>query len=146
MSRSGEVTVAWADGEYRFRLGWGEIEHIQEACDAGPFVVLDRLRNGSLKTQDVVTPIMQGLLGGGMDVADARKLVDLWVRKRPLAESILTAQAVLAAALYGAEDEPVEEFAPGKPEREARPTSRMARSGSRRSTASAPPAASAPPR
>lgn len=44
MSRDGSITLPWADGKYMFRLGWGELEALQEACDVGPYIVADRLR------------------------------------------------------------------------------------------------------
>jgi hypothetical protein len=44
MSRNAEVTLPWADGDYRFRLGVGELELLQEATDCGPYVLADRFR------------------------------------------------------------------------------------------------------
>lgn len=117
MSRHGNVTLAWADGDYAFRLGWGELIHVQEACDAGPVEVMNRLGQGRWRVQDIEAPILHGLLGGGMTAERARALVRTWVRERPLAESISPAQAILAAAIIGdpkAEDE--SDTQPGKPE------------------------------
>lgn len=44
MSRNAEISFSWADGDYRFRLGVGELELLQEATDCGPYVLADRLR------------------------------------------------------------------------------------------------------
>lgn len=45
MKRNAEITLPWADGDYTFRLGWGELELLQEECDAGPYVIAERLRS-----------------------------------------------------------------------------------------------------
>lgn len=44
MSRNAEITLSWADGDYRFRLGAGELEILQEETGYGPYVLADRLR------------------------------------------------------------------------------------------------------
>lgn len=44
MKRNAEITIAWADGDHRFRLGAGELELLQEETDFGPYVLADRLR------------------------------------------------------------------------------------------------------
>lgn len=114
MSRSAKVTLGWAEGEYDFRLAWAQLMALQEACDAGPAHVLERLSRGTWRLQDVEQPILQGLLGAGMEAAEARRLVKTYVKDQPLSENIMVAMAVLSAAILGVEDEPVEEFA-GKP-------------------------------
>lgn len=116
MSRHGDITLAWADGEYRFRLGWGELIALQEDCDAGPAHILERLATGRWLVQDLRAVILHGLLGGGLEAARARTLVRRHVEEAPLSESVLVAQAVLLAALRGADDDPAEIPAPGKEE------------------------------
>ena len=49
-----------------------------------------------------------------MDKEEARKLVKKFVEDRPLTESVLTAQAILAGALFGAEDDPTGESQAGE--------------------------------
>lgn len=127
MSRSGKVTLGWADGEYAFRLGWAQLGAVQEACDAGPAWVLNRLHSGEYRTHDIEAPIFQGLLGGGMEPAQARKLVRLYVHEQPLAENVLVARAILAAAIVGVEDEPPDL---GKPRAAAGTTSPLSPEGS----------------
>ncbi|MGU3494212.1 gene transfer agent family protein [Xanthobacteraceae bacterium A53D] len=111
MSRDARLDLDWADGTYAFRLGWGELELLQEACDAGPYVVLGRLTDGTWRMQDVAETIRCGLIGGGMSTTDAVRKVRTYVKDRPPAESLMTAQAVLSAGLVGAPDEQL-----GKPE------------------------------
>lgn len=107
MSRDASIVLDWADGTYAFRLAWGELEKLQEACDAGPYVVLNRLIDGSWRVSDISAVIRLGLIGGGMVPADALKKVRSYVEDRPPMESITIAQAVLSAAIVGAPDEEV---------------------------------------
>lgn len=109
MSRDAQITLPWADGDYVFRLGWGELELLQEACDAGPYVVLNRLFDESWKMGDISHTIRLGLIGGGKAPVDALKLVRQWVEARPPMENIMFAKGILQAALMGAPEEKVGE-------------------------------------
>lgn len=105
MSRDGSITLTWADGDYVFRLGWSELAKLQEACDAGPYVILNRLVDGAWRVADISATIRLGLVGGGMPPTDALKKVREYVEDRPPIESLMVAQAVLSAAIVGAPDE-----------------------------------------
>ena len=109
MSRDASVELTWADGTYTFRLGWGEIEALQEACDAGPWVILERLANKTCLIGDISNTIRQGLIGGGMVPTDATKLVQRYVEKRPPSENMLYAMSILQIGLHGSPEEPVGE-------------------------------------
>lgn len=109
MSRDAKIQLVWADGEYTFRLGWGEIEALQEACDAGPWMILERLFSKQCLIGDISNVIRQGLIGGGLEPVSATKLVRTYVEKRPPAENLLFATVILQAAVQGADDEPVGE-------------------------------------
>lgn len=113
MSRHGDITLDWADGQYTFRLAWGELIKLQEACDAGPQHILDRLTTGKWKLEDIEHVIFQGLVGGGMTTESARKLMRIHVRECPPAENLVTASWILGAAIYGAADDKAE-IPPGK--------------------------------
>lgn len=65
-------------------------------------MLLHRLQTGEWKVDDYRETILQGLLGGGMSAAEARKLVKTWVDDRPAKESILPAQSILMAFWVGA--------------------------------------------
>lgn len=117
MSRDGSMRLDWADGEQTFRLGWGELIALQEACDAGPFVVLGRLGAGSWKLNDIRETIRLALIGGGMAPEQALKLVRDYVEARPPIENVVLARAILAAGVMGAGDEEPGE-APAAPETE----------------------------
>jgi len=109
MSRDAQITLPWADGDYTFRLGWGELEMLQEACDAGPYVILNRLHDETWRMGDISHTIRLGLIGGGMPPADALKLVRQYVEKRPPFENTLFAKGILSAGLMGAPEERVGE-------------------------------------
>lgn len=133
MSRDAKITLDWADGTHDFRLAWRQLVELQEKCDAGPNVVLQRLYDGTWKVQDILETIRVGLIGGGMKPADALRLVRIYVEERPPLENVLVAQAILGAGLMGAPDEALgKQVAPGRESDST--TSRMGRSGSEPST------------
>lgn len=117
MSRDGSITLDWADGQHSFRLRWGELILLQEACDAGPQVVLARLQNGKWLMQDIRETVRLALIGGGATPEAALKLVRDYVEARPPVESVMLATGILAAGLIGAPDEEPGE-APAAPETE----------------------------
>ena len=105
MSRDASLTLDWADGTYAFRLGWSELEKLQEACDAGPYVILQRLTAGTWRVGDIAHSLRLGLIGGGMAPVAALNKVREYVEKRPPGENVLPAHAVLSAGCMGAPDE-----------------------------------------
>lgn len=107
--RDAMVTFDWADGTHSFRLAWGQLAELQEKCDAGPYVVLQRLHNGEWRIEDIINIIRLGLIGGGMEPAQALKLVRRYVEARPPMENLIPAQVILSAALTGAPEEKVGE-------------------------------------
>lgn len=109
MSRDGSITFAWGDGETTFRLGWGEIEKLQEACDCGPYVLLNRLHSGAWRIGDIREVIRWGLIGGGMKTGDAATQIKRYVEGLPPAESLEAAQKIMRAGTFGASDETVGE-------------------------------------
>lgn len=104
MSRNASITLAWADGEYLFRLGLGQIEELQEACDAGPFVILNHLIAGTWRVKMVRETLRLGLIGGGMQPTQAFKLIQRYHDELPWAHNVKQASAVLHAAVLGAPD------------------------------------------
>ncbi len=138
MSRSGEVTVEWAGEERVFRLAIGQWRKIQEKCDVGPEELLGRLARSILvrakssglsasaaltlapaspwRVDDVREPILQGLLGAGLELNAAARLVRDWVDDRPLFEALPLAFAIVLGALSPPEDETPP---PGEPQGES---------------------------
>lgn len=116
MSRDASIgPLPWADGDYTFRLGWGEIALLQEATDCGPLFLMERLAGKHWRIGDISNTIRLGLIGGGTKPEDALKLVRAYVESRPPMENVMMAYAILAAGVQGAPDE-----APGEAEGEAK--------------------------
>ena len=102
------IDLTWAGGEHCFDISKIELlRALQEKCDAGPPFILARIGSNQWHVDDIVSTIRLALEGGGLEKETARKLTKLHVEDRPLMLSVLTAQAALAHALYGAEDDPV---------------------------------------
>jgi hypothetical protein len=99
----------WGDGETTFRLGWGEIEKLQEARDCGPYVLLDRLHSGTWRVEDIREVIRWGLIGGGMKHADAVKQIRLYVERFAPADNLEAAQRIMRIGTFGVSDETVGE-------------------------------------
>lgn len=130
-----EVRIDFAGERRSFDLSpIGCVRRLQDACDAGPQFILNRLFDGSWKDHDLREPIIQGLVGAGMGQRDAQDLVEKWVDPEPKRQFIPVAQAVLMAWLVGAEDEVLEKLKAGAPKK-AR--SRKEKSASPASTAPA---------
>jgi hypothetical protein len=106
MSRQADITIDWGEGATYFRIGIGELEKLQEARDAGPFVLLDRLLTGRWLVQDIRETLRWGLIGGGKTPVEAAKLLKLYFEGFvPGGENLIAAQRVLGAALVGVEEE-----------------------------------------
>ena len=107
MSRAGKTPpLEWADGTYEFALGWGALLELQDACNAGPFVVLARLAANQWMMQDISTTIRLGLIGGGLEPVKALRLVKDYVESRPPMENASFARGILEVSLMGAPEEP----------------------------------------
>lgn len=107
MSRQARVEIDWADGRHAFRLGIGELEELQEKTGAGPVEVLRRLFHGTWKVAEVREPLRLGLIGAGMNAAEALKLVNRYCGPGQLTDGVVPAMQVVNAALSGAPEEPV---------------------------------------
>jgi hypothetical protein len=101
--------VLFGDGEYSFRLAWGQLAELQERTDAGPLVVLNRLHSGEWRIEDISNVIRLGLIGGGMSPTDALTKVRRYVEERPPLENHTLAVIILQAGLMGSMEEPVGE-------------------------------------
>jgi hypothetical protein len=88
--------------EVTFDLRLGEIRKLEAKTSLGAPLLLHYLQTDQWKVDHYRETILQGLLGGGMPIEQARKLVTTWVDERPARESILPAQAILMAYILGA--------------------------------------------
>lgn len=128
MSRSGEISLEWGgEPDRTLRLGIGQLKKLQEKLDAGPlgiaakcqislaalayqrqrdWVSLSRLDLAQLaELVHVRETLHQGLLGAGVPLPVADKLVREYVEERPLAENLIVTVQLCTASVYGPEDE-----------------------------------------
>lgn len=169
MSRYGEITLDWGgEAERLFRLKIGQLVRLQEKTGCGPLGIVARcqvsmaalglqahkdwLNLSHLNLSQVAEKthvrevFIQGLVGAGVALPEADKLVREYVDERPLAENLLACIQICNAHIYGAEDE--DAMGESEAAAAASPRSPMANtaSGTTASTPSEPPAASPPPR
>lgn len=140
MSRSALCTGVFGAGVQRFQLRIGELEELQEACDAGPEEIFWRLNGSNWRVADLREPIRLGLIGAGMLPTEALVMVDRYCQPGWLSEWKSLAAAIVGAAINGAPDE---DAPPGETTGEG-PTpaaSPAAKSASATSTGSAAPSA-----
>lgn len=105
MSRSAEISLAFAGEDRVFRLPIGRLRALQERVDCGPMELLARYIGGTWRVDDLREPILQGLMGGGMGQGEATRLVQSNFDDLPLKEFIGIAQAIVGAAVIGAAEE-----------------------------------------
>lgn len=144
MSRNGDIIQSLGGEERAFRFGLAEHRRLQEKLDLGlslivqalhPFVmgvragmtmgqILSSRLLGDLRIDQIGEVIFQGLVGGGMDPAEAGRLRKAWVDERPLTETAPIAYAIGLSALLGPDDEPAAGesggAAAGRPSRKAK--------------------------
>jgi len=111
-----KVTINWVQGEHDFALNIGELRALQKNCDAGPELILTRLKAGSWMVDDIFETLRLGLIGAGMDGKEAGPMVRRAFDQNPAFALKLPAYQVLAAALIGEADDLVGEEAGVKPE------------------------------
>lgn len=118
MSRDASIDFDWADDHYSFRLPLGQLRELQEKTGVGPLALLNRLNDGTWLIDDPREVLRCGLIGGGLEPSKARNLVLRYVDERPKIESVKPAYLILAAALFGTDEEEL----PGKTEAAETPT------------------------
>lgn len=107
MSRDGSVDLDLGGETYRFRLAIGDLEALQEETGIGAAEHLHRLYVGESACFRHLRAILRtGLIGGGMAVPAAHA-VARGLDERPLVPLLAAASLVIAAALEGADDEPL---------------------------------------
>jgi hypothetical protein len=99
---NGGIALSFGDAEHVFNIAKiGQALELEEKCGVGISEILDRLRTGRWKVNDVRETIRLGLIGGGMTPINALGVVRRYVDDRPWGESVLVAQAVMIAAIIG---------------------------------------------
>jgi hypothetical protein len=141
MSRAAEISLAFGGEERLFRLPLGRLRALQEKCDCGPMELLRRFLAGEWRVDDLRETIFQGLVGGGMDQGAATSLLKSSFDDLPLQPFVTIAQAIVMAAVVGAEDEDL-----GEPKGEAEPSAPSPSASSASAPSTAPePSSDTPP-
>lgn len=109
----------WADfagAERAFRLRFGEIVDIEQACGkVGVGAIYQRLATTTYFANDVKQILLRALVGGGLTVRDATALVEQQLDAKPLAQLGALAQDIILALMTGID--PEEEQSSGDPSR-----------------------------
>jgi hypothetical protein len=107
---AGSVDLVWPGGENAFRLGIGELQALQTTTGMGPEHLLGLLQVGSWKVEQLEAILRNGLIGGGMEKAEATRLIrQTFSRGFGVALFKPACIQIMQAALYGPEDDPVGE-------------------------------------
>jgi len=125
-------------GEDRvFRLDIDRLRPLQIKTDAGPVELMRRLETGAWRVDDLRETLLQGLIGGGATQIEATVLIQTHFDRQPrgIAQFAPVAYAILAAAIFGPEDDPLGEAEAGA---KTRTRSRARKSGSAPSSARRP--------
>lgn len=107
------LTLTWIGGEHEFALPIGPLRALQDATDAGPEQLFNKMRLATWRIDDALHILRCGLIGGGMDKATAAQLINSLVELHPhrIAEFKVPAIAIMQFMMFGPSDDPV-----GKPE------------------------------
>ena len=116
-AEDGSVTLQFGDGEYSFRLAYGQFRELQDTVNrwritagippVGALDLAQALQRGGAWPEDAREVIRLGLIGGGMKPDRALVLVKRHVENKPFFPSMLLAQAILMTALVGPPSDPV---------------------------------------
>lgn len=118
MSRHGDVSLIWGDGERVFRLAIGQMRELQEKTGCGPLELLNRVQTGRWRIDELRQTLRLGLIGGGTSPTEAELLLRRYFDERPIAENAQAPAIIIGAALFGTEDEELPK-AEGEAETEA---------------------------
>jgi len=105
MSRSAEVTLAFGGEERLFRLPIARLRALQEKTDCGPMELIQRYTAGTWRIDDVREAILQGLIGGGLNSHEATQVMMGHFDDTPIFPHVTIAQAIVASAVIGVEEE-----------------------------------------
>lgn len=96
------IELDFAGGRYWFDLPLKSVRMIEDKTGGGVCVALYRLQSDLWRVADYRETILWGLIGAGMAVPDATRLVTQWVDDMPARDSVLIAIAVIMAFVNGA--------------------------------------------
>lgn len=97
----------FADGTYKFNLGWDEALEWERVHGRSLYDAAVKMTQDIWLITDVAEVVRLGLIGGGTAAVDAAGLVEFYVKKRPLAESMKLAVDILEYTFWGIDREGV---------------------------------------
>jgi Phage tail tube protein, GTA-gp10 len=143
MAINGEVELPWGDGEHKFNIAKLKcILELEEKCGVGVAEIYYRIASGKWRWNDCRETLRLGLIGANMTPDKALRLIQRYCDDRPMIESALPAQAVLAAAMAGVPGDNFEKKPEAERAKESQSITPMADSSVPSSTDSVPPSAS----
>lgn len=89
------------DGEKNFALPYDQLIELEAKTGAGIGALFHRVRSLTFGIADIAETIRLGLIGGGTDPETAFLLIDQYVKRRPLAETLPVALGILEAVWFG---------------------------------------------
>lgn len=98
-----DVVREWAGKERLFRLTFGGVLDLEQATGDGVGVIFAHVAGGSFKVGYVYHTIRLGLIGAGLGVLDAKRLMDAHFDTRPYLENAGLAGQILADLMTGIE-------------------------------------------
>ena len=93
------ILLPFGDDERLFKLGMDQLFVLEQKRDCGFAVLHGRLMNGGWSSTDVTETLRLGLVGGGMDVLQAKQLVERYCVPGRLDECATLAFYVLAVVM-----------------------------------------------
>lgn len=98
-----QIELEFGDGTYLFKLGLAQIAELQEKCGAGIGLIFKRVMIGEHRIEDCVETIRLGLVGGGMNAVEARRLVDRYTTLSSFSvkDAFVHATAILTTCVVG---------------------------------------------
>jgi Phage tail tube protein, GTA-gp10 len=121
-ARLTKVTLEFAGKRRSFQLCVDQLAELQEITGFGPSWIKARLETGQWHTKEISETIRLGMIGAGETPAEAEKLTERYVRKRPWEENRLIAWAIISACLVGVKDEAIKKAGGGRTAPQSRPS------------------------
>ncbi len=101
----GRIIEFVGNDDYPLQLKVKQLRLLQAETGFGPSITLTRLQSGEWFVDDIIEPIRLGLIGGGMDDREAKRLVDGYVTDGNLVRYQVVALKTLLAAMTGAPED-----------------------------------------
>ncbi len=105
------IKLKWSQGEHEFALNLSELRALEDAVDAGFCAIHQRFEYAVWSTNDVIETLRLALIGGGMEAAEAMKIVQRAVTEQPILEPATVAQKVMRVCMTGSLTLPDDEAA-----------------------------------